>query len=91
MSRLGQLWRGDLAQHIEDYLAGALTEDALLDWTMDHPFFDDRSDLDRSEQEIIAQTLGRILALGETPPTSRDALAQSVEMLWQRQPFVPGA
>lgn len=91
MSRLGQLWRGDLAQQIEEYLAGALTEDALVDWAMDHPFFDDQSELDRMEQGIIAQALGRILALGEVPPTTRDALAQSVEVLWQRQPFVPGA
>ena len=91
MSRTGQVWRGDLAQHIEDYLAGHLTAEGLQDWAMDHPFFEDRSLLDAQDQAVIAHALGRILQLGDREPedtrTTREQLLETVEVLWQRSPF----
>jgi len=86
VSRTGQLWRGDLAQHIEEYLVGAVSSEALMDWAMDHPFFEDRSLLDQQEQAVIAQALGRILQMGDLEPqptrTTDAQLAETAKMLW---------
>jgi len=86
MSRKGQLWRGELAQHIEEYLEGASTEEELLDWGLDHPFFDDQSELDSIELSLIGMALGRILQRSsvEAPATrtSNAQLREAVFMLW---------
>ena len=54
MSRKGALWRGELAQRIAECLNGALPGDDLLEWALDHPFFEDREQLSDDEQRIIA-------------------------------------
>jgi hypothetical protein len=88
MSRKGELWRGDLAQHIEAYLAGEESADDLADWAMDHPFFDDRTEMSDDEQRIIAQALGAVLQMDPAqPPGTRTTNAQLrdiVGVLWQR-------
>lgn len=85
MSRQGALWRGELAQHIEEYLDGTESYDALLDWAMDHPFFDEQRDLDAAERPLLAEALGRILQLSETEPlptrTTRDELLATMTRL----------
>lgn len=86
MSRKGQLWRGELAQHIESYLSGQEQAEELLDWALDHPFFDDQSELDDEEQRVLAEGLGRILQMSEAEPlptrTTRADLAATVRRLW---------
>ena len=93
MSRKGELWRGDLAMHLEDHLSGELSTDDLIDWAMDHPFFEDREQLSDAEQRVIAHALGRILQMtDDEPPATRttpDELADTVEILWQRKPLPP--
>ena len=87
MSRKGQLWQGDLAQHIEEHLAGADAPDSLLEWALDHPFFDDRDGLDPVEQTAIARALGLILQASEDEPvatrTSRTQLEELALSLWR--------
>lgn len=87
MSRKGQLWQGDLAQHIEEYLAGAGAPDSLLAWALDHPFFDDRDGLDEAEQAAIARALGLILQASEAEPaatrTGRAQLEDLAMSLWR--------
>ncbi|MDB5074793.1 MAG: hypothetical protein JWO42_972 [Chloroflexi bacterium] len=90
MSRKGELWRGDLAQHIEDYLNGAESAESLIDWAMDHPFFEeDRQDLSDEEQRAIAHALGTVLQLDPSEPEatrSTDAhLRETIEILWNRK------
>ena len=86
MSRKGQLWQGDLAQHIEEYLTGADSPGSLLEWALDHPFFDDRDGLDPAEQAAIARALGLILQASEDEPaatrTSRAQLEELALSLW---------
>lgn len=88
MSRKGQLWRGDLAQRIEGFLAGSESADELMDWALDHPFFEDQSELDDEDQRAIAMGLGRILELEShdlgSAGTSREQLADALALLWQR-------
>jgi hypothetical protein len=95
MSRKGQLWRGELAEQIDAHLAGNLTAADLVDWAIDHPFFEDQTDLDESDQRIIAYALGHILELDESEPdgarTTQEELAEAVEVLWQRRPLPPSA
>jgi hypothetical protein len=89
MSRKGQLWRGDLAEHIEEHLAGRLSAEDLVDWAIDHPFFEDRTDLDEADQRVIGSALGFVLQIAEpndtrtTPAQLRDV----VEALWLRRPL----
>ena len=89
MSRKGQLWRGDLAQHIEEYLAGENSAGDLLDWAMDHPLFEDQTDLGDEDQAVLAQGLGLILQMSEDEPeesrTTREQLLEVVELLWGRR------
>jgi hypothetical protein len=86
MSRKGQLWRGELAQHIEAYLAEQESLDALLDWALDHPFFDEQSELDAEERRLLAEGLGRILQLSDAEPlptrTTRGDLEATARRLW---------
>ena len=86
MSRKGQLWRGELAGHVEDHLAGRLTAGDLLDWALDHPFFDDRTGLDDEEQAALGAALGSILQMSEEEPeasrTTREQLEALVRRLW---------
>ena len=95
MSRKGQLWRGELAGEIEEYLAGRIDAESLIAWAMDHPFFEDRTDLDASDQRLIAFALGRVLELDESEPegarTTPEELVETVEVLWQRRPLPPDA
>jgi hypothetical protein len=89
VSRKGELWRGDLAQHIEDYLKGAEAPEALIDWAIDHPFFEDRTDLSDDEQRTIAYALGTVLQMDSSEPLetrSTDAqLQDAIEILWNRK------
>jgi hypothetical protein len=91
VSRKGELWRGDLAQHIEDYLKGAESLEELIDWSMDHPFYEDRTDLSDEEQRAIAHALGTVLQMDASEPIetrSTDAqLRDAVEILWKRKAF----
>ena len=70
MSRQGELWRGEIALHLEEYLHGRLTVEALLDWSMDHPFFDQQMDIDPDERPVIGAALGAILQLDHQEPAS---------------------
>lgn len=85
MSRRGALWRGELALQIGAYLAGTLTVDDLVAWSVDHPFFDDQLDLDRAEVAVIGRALGAVLQRGpEEPLESRTTdvdLAEIVRLL----------
>jgi len=86
MSRKGALWRGELAQRIAECLAGSLSSEDLLEWALDHPFFEDREQLSDDEQRIIAQALGTVLQMAPSEPpgtrTSLEQLAALVEVLW---------
>lgn len=86
MSRKGQLWRGELAQHIEEYLEGEAREEEFIDWALDHPFFDDHSDLDAVELSLIGMGLGRILQRSAAEPfatrTTDAQLREAMLMLW---------
>jgi hypothetical protein len=86
MSRKGALWRGELAQRISECLTGALPSEDLLEWALDHPFFEDREQLSDDEQRIIAQALGTVLQMApDEPPGTRttlEQLAALVEVLW---------
>ena len=86
MSKKGALWRGELAQRISECLHGTLSSDDLLEWALDHPFFDDREQLSDEEQRLIAQALGTILQLApDEPPATRttpEQLAALIDLLW---------
>ncbi|HWE64394.1 MAG TPA: hypothetical protein VHB98_21995 [Chloroflexota bacterium] len=88
MSRKGQLWRGDLAQHIEDYLAGVVDAGELMEWALDHPFFDDQAGLDDEDRLALGEALGSILQLSEAEPaasrTTGEQLEAVVRRLWGR-------
>ena len=89
-SRKGEVWRGEIAQHIESCLAGETTAAELADWAMDHPFFDDRSELTEDDQRIIALGLGTVLQFDATEPdesrTSEHQLREAVVLLWRGTP-----
>jgi hypothetical protein len=89
-SRKGEVWRGEIAQHIESYLAGETSAAELADWAMDHPFFDDRSDLTEDDQRIIALGLGSVLQFDPTEPdesrTTEHQLREAVVLLWRGTP-----
>jgi hypothetical protein len=86
MSRKGALWRGELAQRITECLSGTFPADDLLEWALDHPFFEDREQLGADEQRIIAQALGTVLRMAPDEPfstrTTLEQLAAVVEVLW---------
>lgn len=86
MSRKGALWRGELAQRIEECLTGTLPAEDLLEWALDHPFFEDREQLSDDEQRIIAQALGTVLQMAPDEPfgtrTTLEDLGTLVEVLW---------
>ena len=88
VSRKGELWRGDLAQQIDLYLQGQIDQEALIDWAMDHPFFEDQTLLDSAEQRVIAHALGSILQMDDEEPrasrTSRQQLDALLDVLWGR-------
>ena len=86
MSRKGALWRGELAQRIAERLDGTLADEDLLDWALDHPFFEDREQLSDEEQRLIAQALGTVLRMAPDEPratrTTLEQVAAQVELLW---------
>lgn len=86
MSRQGELWRAEIAEYVEEYLAGRLSIEALLDWSMDHPFFDQEADLDGDEQLLLGGALGAILQLDAREPigsrTTRPELRRLLALLW---------
>jgi hypothetical protein len=86
MSRQGELWRAEIAEQVDAYLDGRLSADDLLDWSMDHPFFDQQADLDPAEQALLGGALGAILQLDEQEPlgvrTTRQELRRLVALLW---------
>jgi hypothetical protein len=84
-SRRAQLWRLELADQIRSFLDGSLHGDALIDWAMDHPFFDDRGDLSDDDARVIGAALGGILTMGPQVPlyqrTTREQLVQAIRDL----------
>ena len=86
MSRKGELWRADIAQKIGDYLDHGLTAGELTDWAIDHPFYDDQSELDEEEKRLIALGLAVALQLDESEPaetrTTETQLRHTASALW---------
>lgn len=86
MSRKGAVWRGELAQRIEERLQGAITADDLVAWAVDHPFFDDREELSPDEQRLLGRALGLILQSADDEPlptrTTPEELAELAQSLW---------
>ena len=84
-SRRAQLMRLEIADQIRLFLAGGLDGAALMDWAMDHPFYDDRAELSADDARVIGAALGRILTMGPEEPlyqrTTREQLAESVQEL----------
>ena len=84
-SRRAQLMRLELADQIGFFLAGELDGDTLMDWAMDHPFFEDRAELSDADARVIGTALGRILTMGPQEPlpqrTTREQLAETVHEL----------
>jgi len=86
-SRRAQLLRLELSDQIRLFLAGQIEGEALMDWAMDHPFFEDhgRAELAREDQQVIGAALGRILTMGPEEPlyqrATREQLAESVRDL----------
>lgn len=90
MSRKGDVWRGELAQRIGECLEGTLPPDELLDWALEHPFFEDQEELSPEEQWLLGQALGAVLHLSpDEPPvtrTTRERLTELATMLWRGLP-----
>ena len=86
MSRKGAVWRGELAQRIEEHLQGAITADELVTWAVDHPFFEDRGELNPDEQRLLGSALGLILQSADDEPlptrTTPEELAELAQSLW---------
>lgn len=84
-SRRAQLLRLELADQIRLFLDGAIEGEALMDWAIDHPFYEDRADLSADDARVIGTALGRILTMGPEEPlyqrTTREQLAESVRDL----------
>lgn len=91
MSRKGELWRADIAQHIDDYLDHHLTTKEFTDWAIDHPFYDDQSELDDEEKRLLALGLGLTLQLDELEPddtrTTERQLRAAASALWAGRPL----
>lgn len=90
MSRKGELWRADIAQRIGEYLDGHLSTEGLVDWAVDHPFYDDQSDLDEEEQHLVALGLALALQLDGSEPeqtrTTSQQLRSAATALWAGRP-----
>jgi len=86
MSRKGAVWRGELAQRIEEHRQGAITTDDLVTWAVDHPFFEDREELSPDEQRLLGSALGMILQSADDEPqatrTTTEELAELAQSLW---------
>ncbi|MCA1598275.1 MAG: hypothetical protein LC769_04515 [Chloroflexi bacterium] len=84
-NRRAQLLRLELADQIRLFLEGELPGEHLMDWAMDHSFYDDRSELSPDDTTIIGLALGRILTMGPEEPlyqrTTREQLAETVQAL----------
>ncbi len=86
MSRKGELWRAEIAERIADFLEQRLSAEDLTDWATDHPFYDDRSELDDVDQRLIALGLGLALQLDASVPagarTTAQQLRDAASALW---------
>ncbi len=84
-TRRAQLLRLELADQIRLFLEGELPGEQLMDWAMDHSFYDDRSELSPDDNTVIGLALGRILTMGPEEPlyqrTTREQLAETVRAL----------
>lgn len=84
-SRRAQLMRLELADHIRLFLERQMDGEALIDWAVDHPFFEDRAELTDVDQQVLGEALGRVLTMGPEEPlaqrATREDLIQSVEKL----------
>ncbi len=87
-SRRAELLRLELSDQLRLFLDGHLDGVILMDWAMDHPFFEDaggRDDLDEEDQKAIGLALGRILTMGPEEPlyqrSTREDLIESVRAL----------
>jgi hypothetical protein len=85
-SRKGELWRSEIAERIVDYLDLRISGAELTDWAVDHPFYDDLSDLDDEEKRLIALGLGLALQLDDSEPegmrTTAGQLRDAASALW---------
>jgi len=86
MSRQGEVWRGELAERIDEHMAGLISVDDLLGWALDHPFFEDRESLSPDEQRLLGRALGTILQAAADEPlatrTTPEQLAVLARELW---------
>lgn len=90
MTRKGQVWRGEIAERIQAHLDGAITAEDLIDWALEHPFYDDQTDLDDPDRRAIANALGHILQLDQAEAadqrTTAAMLPAVVDALWGTAP-----
>ena len=81
-SRRAQLLRLELADQIRHFLDGTLDGAAMIDWAVDHPFYEVRTDLSDDDARVVGRALGRILTMGPEEllhqRTTREHLAESV-------------
>jgi len=84
-TRRAQLLRLELADQIRLFLEDELPGERLMDWALDHPFYEDRGELAPEDNKIIGLALGRILTMGSEEPlyqrTTREQLAETVQEL----------
>jgi len=89
-SRKGELWRSEIAERIVDYLELRISGVELTEWAIDHPFYEDLSDLDDEEKRLIALGLGLALQLEESEPegvrTTAGQLRDAASALWASRP-----
>jgi hypothetical protein len=84
-TRRAQLLRLELADQIRLFLDGKTPGEQLMDWALDHPFYEDRAELSPDDNKVIGLALGRILTMGPEEPlyqrTTREQLAETVQEL----------
>ncbi len=94
MSRKGDLWRAEIALRIGEYLDDRLSTEELTDWAIDHPFFDDQSDLDEAEKQLIASGIALALQADRSEPassrTTTEQLRAVASTLWSDRPDPAG-
>ena len=79
-SRTTRLMRLELAERIRQFLLGRLDGALLVDWAIDHPFFEDCSDLSAGDQTVIGKALGRVLSIAEGEDVSHKATREELAL-----------
>jgi hypothetical protein len=87
-TRKGALWRAEIAQHVEEYLQGLGPASALVDWAVEHPFFDSQEGIGDADRQLIAFALGLALQLDPAEPlatrSTDDQLRALLTLLWAK-------